>query len=258
MIAKIKSIVNSYVFVPEPCNEEYRNYSNHNYVKYLDKNISYFEYGSTIDYVIIWSHNYKMNAYDEPDFFLNLSKKLNMKIIVYDYMGYGFSDGKPNEDNCNKSLEIIIDHIKQKYMINTKKIYLIGHSLGSAMVMSYVNKFKWITPIILISPFKSAVEVATGTSIYKPVIDYAKLFVDIDSYDILLCKDYINKLNCPTIMIHSKDDELISIKQAKFLYEKLPVKIFSPIWIQNYTHDKTIFGVPFDKIFLDILNYQYK
>ena len=49
-------------------------------------------------------------------------------------------------------------------------------------------------------------------------------------------KQNINRLTAPLIIIHSKEDDLSSIKGAKFIYEKAPSKIKKFVELTNSYH----------------------
>jgi carboxylesterase len=49
-------------------------------------------------------------------------------------------------------------------------------------------------------------------------------------------KQNINRLTVPFIIIHSKEDDLSSIKGAKFIYEKAPSKIKKFVELTNSYH----------------------
>lgn len=65
-----------------------------------------------------------------------------MTSVSYDYIGYGMSEGEPSEENCLKSLSLVVDYY------NNYKELLIGQSLGTGVVVDYVSTNEWTLPII--------------------------------------------------------------------------------------------------------------
>lgn len=253
----IKSIRDKYIFLPSKLNKEFRKSKNLFFIKNKNnKLLSYFIYFPKTNnkYLIIWSHENKSNAYDNSEFFQNLSNILESTIVIYDYQGYGFSKGTANEANCYKDLELTINHFKKEYGLSGKNIYLVGHGFGTGVVIEYISKNDWHSPVILISPFKSIFCIAQSLDIYKIVFNLARQYVDLDSIDVFKSFEKINKVKCPVKIIHGQDNDFIKIKQAKDLYDKLPNKIFGPLWIQKCGHFDILEKIDFKQIFDEIIN----
>lgn len=227
------------VFHPPKVNQFDKNlYSNkHNYCITTSKNgnkITYFEFkpnDNKKNKFIIWSHGDATTAFKKYEYFENLSKLINCTIIVYDYQGYGLSDGTCNEQNCCQDIKSIVEHIKIKYNIGNNNIYLIGKSLGTGIVVDYISKNNWQNPVILISPYKSILGVKFPN--LANYLGFMNMFNSISK---------IKKIKCPIQIIHGTDDKLIDISHGKEIYEKLLNKEFQPIWMEGYGHN----GVPLD------------
>ena len=61
----------------------------------------------------------------------------NAVFLVIDYRGFGESTGKFKVGDINIDLDAAIKFLQNKF--KAKKINLIGHSLGSAIVIQYCN-----------------------------------------------------------------------------------------------------------------------
>ena len=57
---------------------------------------------------------------------MKLSTKLEMDIILYDYEGYGYSDGKSTESAIKRDLEAVFKYALGLY--RSEQIFLYGES----------------------------------------------------------------------------------------------------------------------------------
>jgi len=185
---------------------------------------------------IIFSHGNASSNETMWQYLLDLSYKLNARVICYDYQGYGHSQGVCSEKNCYRDIASVINYIKETF--NAFDIYLIGQSLGTGIVMDYVSKNKWTTPIILISPYKSIVRVVNDTTL-------AYLASPVDIFN---TQSKIHKITCPIKIYHGENDTIINIKHSKDLVQMMPNKKFNPTWIQNCDHGDILEKIDYNEI----------
>lgn len=60
-------------------------------------------------------------------------------LLVWDYRGFGRSDGEPSEDNTKKDLDRVVRFVREKFGRKPSEIVLWGRSLGTNIVLSYVK-----------------------------------------------------------------------------------------------------------------------
>src|SRR4030043_1943279 len=58
---------------------------------------------------------------------------LNLSVLIFDYRGYGKSEGSPTEDGTYLDAESVWDYLVNIKHISPEKIILFGRSLGSAV-----------------------------------------------------------------------------------------------------------------------------
>lgn len=103
---------------------------------------------------------------------------------------------------------------------------LIGRSLGTGVVVNYAWRSQWISPIVLISPYKS---------IGRIICDYS--FIDsVFNHNMFCSYNKIGELRCPVRIIHGKKDKLINISHGKALYSKLKYPLRS-VWKEECDHN---------------------
>ncbi len=191
--------------------------------------------------ILIFSHGNGCDIYTFYPYLLELSINLNVLVVCWDYPEYGLSEGELDEHSCYLGLTYVIEHYKKL----SKKILLVGQSLGTGIVVDYVSKFKWISPVILISPYKSI----------------PKVLVDLNLIEYLICKnkyaswEKIINTQCPIKIFHGSQDTLINISHSKELYELVPNKLIKPTWFENTGHNDILNKISIQdyKIILDLL-----
>jgi fermentation-respiration switch protein FrsA (DUF1100 family) len=196
-----------------------------------EQNISVFvspppDSNGNIKKYIIWSHGNRTCVHKMIPFLKMWCKILKMGFIIYDYQGYGMSEGEPSEQNCYDDLESVVNYALTDLKIEKKDLFLVGRSLGTGVVIHYANRFKWKTTIMLISPFR------TIDVLFPP-------HLNITSGQ-FLSENKIDGLVCPTKIIHGKLDTLIPIYHGKYLYSKLKNKEKKPMWINMADHNNVL------------------
>lgn len=176
-------------------------YKNSLGVSILEVGINYLKDDKKI---IIYSHGSYTNIQYAYESIKIKSDELQIPIILYDYLGFGISEDVPNEKNCYKSLESVME-IYENY-----NILLVGHSLGTGVIIDYAFKHKWKNHVVLLSPFKNIFESLadiTGLPLYTVIFPF-------DNYT------KMEYLICDVSVIYGSGDEYILPKRSLELYDK--------------------------------------
>ncbi|AGC01951.1 Alpha/beta hydrolase family protein [Acanthamoeba polyphaga moumouvirus] len=191
---------------------------------------------------IVFSHGNASDIYSMFTYLRQLSNDLNVGILAYDYVGYGLSrEEKPSEQKCYDSIETVINFLLDEYKLDKKNIYLVGQSLGTGIVMDYVSKNEWDTPIIIISPYKSICRVVLDTSCVRPIDKFRTI-------------NKLGDITCPVKIFHGENDQLINISHAKEIYENLFDQSFEPVWLPNTDHNDILEKITISH-FREVLDY---
>ena len=141
---------------------------------------------------------------------IKIFNKLGLNVFIFDYRGYGKSEGKINEKNCYKDASSAYKYLLENKSLKEKDIIIFGRSLGGSIAAYLASKTK-SKALIIESTFTSAKELAKD--IYSFLIPS---FVIRYSFN---TAKYLKNVKSPVLIIHSKDDEIISFKHGKTLYE---------------------------------------
>jgi len=123
-------------------------------------------------------------------------KSLGYSVLAFDYSGFGKSSGIPNEQQLYDDASYMVALLRQSYQ--AKDIILYGHGLG-ASVATYVARRYGIPTIVIVSPFLSAKSIVNNT----PLRYISTLFSEFN------IEEYINGYRGRSLMIHSKNDEIV-------------------------------------------------
>jgi fermentation-respiration switch protein FrsA (DUF1100 family) len=167
-----------------------------------EKISAFFEDNPKADYTILFSHG---NAEDIGllDSFVRELADSNFAVLVYDYRGYGTSDGTPSEENAYRDIDAAYEYLVSERKIKPARIILHGRSLGGAPAIDLAARRK-VAGLIVESSFVSAFRVVTKV----PLTPFDK-FQNISK---------IKQVECPVLFIHGRKDEVISFRHGEQLY----------------------------------------
>jgi alpha-beta hydrolase superfamily lysophospholipase len=185
-----------------------------------EKISSFFYKNPEADYTILYCHG---NAEDIGFFFnpiLNRLYKLNFSVFVFDYNGYGTSQGKPSEKKTYDDARAAYKYVVEELKIPPEKIILYGHSLGAAVAIDLAANNK-VAGVILEAPFISAFRVITQLPLFP--------------FDRYINISKIDKLKSPVLVMHGKKDEVIPFWHGKKIFENVGAPKLS-LWVDDADH----------------------
>lgn len=156
--------------------------------------------------------------------FLEFLQEQGFNTFIYDYPGYGLSDGKPNEQNVYESVRASYRYLVDKKGISPEKIVLYGRSVGGGPTVELASKSK-VAGVILEAPFMSAFRVVTKINLLP-----GDKFQNINKID---------KIDAPILIVHGTADKLISIRHGKALFEKAKEPKIAK-WVEGAGHNNLL------------------
>lgn len=203
LLFNVKQIVNGYLFMPNKfLNKDTAGLAEEaEEININGVNCLFFDRGDNTD-IILYSHGNAGNIY----YLVGLSNLFpNQSLFLYDYRGYGkSSDVSVTGETILHDGEAVYQYIKYKYP--KRRIIICGRSMGSSVAWFLSAKYS-VSALVIISGF---------TSIRDIIDDYTLFFGSILSWFMFLPNNklYVDKVTCPILLIHSIDDQLISVKHA--------------------------------------------
>ena len=156
--------------------------------------------------VVLFCHGNAGNISHRLDS-INIFNRLGLSVFIFDYRGFGQSQGATTEQGTYLDAEAAWDYLIKKKQQN---IFIFGRSLGGA-IATWLAQHNTPTALIIESTFTSTRDVAAKFYPFLPV----RLFLRF-KYN---AKKYIQQVNCPVLIIHSRNDELIPFNHGRQLFE---------------------------------------
>lgn len=136
---------------------------------------------------------------------------LKVPILMFDYRGYGNSNGKPSEKNVGIDARAYYNWLISEKKYEPEHIIIFGRSLGGAIAVDLASKVK-CGGLIIESSFTSALEMGKRIFPFFPINLLLKYRFDSLSK--------ISTINCPVLITHSPQDNTIPFYMGQALYEK--------------------------------------
>ncbi|MBA7681883.1 hypothetical protein ES703_90225 [subsurface metagenome] len=147
-----------------------------------------------------------MHRLDSINFFYNLG----LNCFIFDYRGYGTSEGKPTEEGTYLDAQAAYKWLTEEKKVPPDRILVFGRSLGGSIAAQLTGKVK-AKALIIESTFTSYIGMGRKFYPYMPVRWFARF-----SYNTI---DYIKEVKIPVMIIHSKNDEVVPFEFGLELYE---------------------------------------
>lgn len=140
---------------------------------------------------------------------IDLLYKAGFNVFIFNYRGYGKSEGRSKEETLYKDANSAYEYIRKNLHKDPQKIIIYGESLGSAPA-TYLAQEGEAKLLIVEGGFTNAKDVA---KIFYPYIPSFLVSAKLDNLE------RVSKIKCPKLFIHSKDDEVIPLRLAKKLFD---------------------------------------
>jgi uncharacterized protein len=134
---------------------------------------------------------------------------LGLNVFIFDYRGYGRSQGRPTEAGLYWDAQGAYDYLQSRGDVNMAKIILYGVSLGGAVVIDLALVRKAVL-LVVESSFTSARDMAR---IHYPFIPFFIIRLKFNSID------KVKHVNVPKLFMHSPEDEVVPFWVGEKLFK---------------------------------------
>lgn len=171
------------------------------------------------DYTVLFSHG---NAEDLGHVvpFMQQFHDRGYSVLMYDYRGYGTSEGKPSTVHAKEDVTAAYNWLVDTKKIQPRKIISHGRSLGGGVAVWLAAKYK-VGGLITEISFASAIRVKTRWKV-----------LPWDKFDSVRS---IRRVNCPVLVIHGTEDMKIPFWHGKKVYEAA-LEPKRNLWIEGGRH----------------------
>lgn len=171
---------------------------------------------------LLYSHGNAADLGQMFELFVEMSLRLRINLMGYDYSGYGQSTGKPSECNTYADIDAVYKCLKEQYGVKDEQLIVYGQSVGSGPTIDLASRVPNLRGVVLHSPILSGLRV-----LYPAKRTYW--------FDIFKNIDKIGMVNCPVLVIHGTADEVVDCSHGKQLWELCNQK-YEPLWLNGGGH----------------------
>jgi fermentation-respiration switch protein FrsA (DUF1100 family) len=147
------------------------------------------------------------------DYLSEISQQHRLSIFVFDYRGYGRSEGSPNEAGILQDGVAARDWLAQRAAIPPTEIILMGRSLGGAVCVDLAAN-SGARGLILQNSFSSLPDVAASIYWFLPV-----RWLMRNQYRSI---DKIGRYSGPVLQSHGNQDRIIPYAVGQKLFSAVP------------------------------------
>ena len=158
-------------------------------------------------------HGNASNIGEQMDW-IRLYHAIGVNVFIFDYHGYGKSEGEPAEASLYLDGLAAYTYIIQEKKLLPSQIILVGNSLGGAVAIDLASK-EWVGGLVVRSTFTSLADSARHINpFYRwPILWLSSKFDSLSK---------MARVKCPTVIFHSIEDERFPFEMAAALYKKAP------------------------------------
>ena len=162
---------------------------------------------------LLWCHGNAGNISYRLDNMKLLHDKTGAGIFIFDYRGYGYSQGRPSEIGTYRDAEAALAYLHQRPDIDTDSIVIFGRSLGGAVAVDLASRHP-CRGLILESTFTSLIDIFEIPFEYRDDSELRSRFSAV-KYDSLA---KIKKVKVPLLMFHGDRDEVVPFESGCSLF----------------------------------------
>ncbi|CAI5733113.1 unnamed protein product [Hyaloperonospora brassicae] len=181
------------------------------------------------EYTVLFSHGNAEDLGMIYGWFREVSRRLQVNVMSYDYSGYGISEGVPSEAACMADADAALAYLVAVKKTPPGKIILYGRSLGSGpttyLAAKQSNLAQPVAGVILQSPV---------LSMFRVVFNFRYTFPG----DLFCNIDIIDQVQSPVTIIHGTRDEVVPFWHGERLFELCPQAWrCKPLWVTGAGHN---------------------
>lgn len=181
--------------------------------------------------VLITIHGYGRRRKHEMDNLALWSEKEGYEIVQFDM--YDLFD---EQDNDWMKWVTRAKNVVNTYELANREIYLLGFSMGGVIASYLAATSSNVKKLILIAPAFQYLHMDTITSVIskgaaglfssdkdkKPEIEIPRSFYGAFMDLVKALKRYIGEVQCPVLILHGDEDEVIPLRSSTWAFERIP------------------------------------
>jgi hypothetical protein len=162
------------------------------------------------DVTWIWFHGNAGNISHRLENLRLLHDELGVGVFLFDYRGYGRSNGTPSEQGTYRDAEAALAYVLSRPEVDAERIVYFGRSLGAGVAVELATRRPPFA-LILESPVPSIAELARRHYPFLPIGGLLRT-----KYDSL---SKIADVRAPLLVLHGDRDDVVPFESGRKLFE---------------------------------------
>ena len=140
---------------------------------------------------------------------IRLFHDLGLSVLIVDYRGYGQSKGRTSESGIYRDADAAWRYLIEDRGLAGSDIVIFGRSLGASVAAQLAAKQQPLA-LIVESSFTSVPDIAQELYPWLPARWLSRLKH--------ATRDYVQNVECPVLVVHSRDDEIIPFHHGEAIF----------------------------------------
>ncbi len=141
---------------------------------------------------------------------INLFEGMDLSCFVFDYRGYGKSEGKPTESGTYRDARAAYDWLTKTRGVPAEQIVIFGRSLGGSIAAHLAGRVT-SRGLVIESTFTSFPDIGAKFYPYMPVRLLARYGYNT--------RNHLSRVRWPVLVMHSPDDGLVPYEFGTQLFD---------------------------------------
>ncbi len=161
---------------------------------------------------VLMCHGNSGNISHRLDRAVLMQKRLRVDLLLFDYRGFGRSEGSPSEEGTYRDALAAYRYLTDERRVAPEKLFLLGESLGAAVALELAVRVP-AAALVLEAPFASLAAMA------KVVYPFLPASWVRTRYDNL---SKISRVRLPLLVVHGTRDDTVPFEQGEELFAAAP------------------------------------
>lgn len=140
-------------------------------------------------------------------------RRLRLSVLLFDYRGYGRSEGTPSEAGVYRDAEAAWRYLTGTRGIPPGRVLVHGRSLGGC-VAAHLARDHTPAGLIVESAFADITDLGAELYRWLPVRWLSRVG--------FVTEDYVRTVRCPVLVVHSREDDMIGFHHARRIHAAAP------------------------------------
>jgi pimeloyl-ACP methyl ester carboxylesterase len=164
-------------------------------------------------WTVLLAHGNAGNISHRLDRTLFLQARLGAAVLLFDYRGYGSSEGSPDEEGTYRDARAAHRWLVEEKHVDPQRLVLFGESIGSAVALDLALSHP-CRALVLEAPFASIPAMARAVYPFLPLWPFVRTRYENERK--------AARLRVPLLVLHGERDGIVPLAQGRRVFDAAP------------------------------------